>query len=105
MASDILEAEKTKRLSRLIKIRNKRVNIMLVGSTGSGNSSTINAKFNMDIVKLGVKVDPETSSISKFELDNLIIWDTLGLGDRTDSDKRITKEIITKLKEVELTCR
>lgn len=101
MASDIPEAEKTKRLSRLIKIRSKRVNIMLVGSTGSGKSSTVNAMFNMDIAKVGVGVDPETSSISKFELDNLIIWDTPGLGDGIESDKRITKEIIAKLNEVD----
>ena len=101
MASDIPEAEKTKRLSRLIKIRSKRVNIMLVGSTGSGKSSTVNAMFNMDIAKVGVGVDPETSSISKFELDNLIIWDTPGLGDGIESDKRITKEIIAKLNEMD----
>lgn len=101
MASDIPEAEKTKRLSRLIKIRNKQVHIMLVGSTGSGKSSTVNAMFNMDIAKVGVGVDPETSNISKFELDNLIIWDTPGLGDGIESDKRITKEIIAKLNEVD----
>lgn len=41
MTFDIPEAEKTKRLSRLIKIRNKRVNIMLVGSTGIGESRKI----------------------------------------------------------------
>ena len=76
MASDTPDSEKTKRLSRLIKIRSKKVNIMLVGSTGSGKSSTVNAMFNMDIAKVGVGVDPETSDISKFELDNLIIWDS-----------------------------
>ena len=62
---------------------------MLVGSTGSGKSSTINALFNMDIAKVGVGVDPETTDIAKFELDNLIIWDTPGLGDGIDSDKKI----------------
>lgn len=101
MASDIPEAEKTKRLSRLIKIRNKKVNIMLVGSTGSGKSSTVNAMFNMDVAKVGVGVDPETTDISKFELDNLIIWDTPGLGDGIENDKKITKEIIAKLNEVD----
>lgn len=101
MESDIPEAEKTKRLSRLIKIRNKKVNIMLVGSTGSGKSSTINAMFNMDIAKVGVGVEPETSNISRFELDNLTIWDTPGLGDGIESDKKITKEIIAKLSEVD----
>ena len=101
MASDTPDSEKTKRLSRLIKIRSKKVNIMLVGSTGSGKSSTVNAMFNMDIAKVGVGVEPETSDISKFELDNLIIWDTPGLGDGIDSDKRITRDIVEKLNEVD----
>ena len=30
--------EKTRRLSRLIRIRNKKINILLVGSTGSGKN-------------------------------------------------------------------
>lgn len=101
MASDIPDSEKTKRLSRLIKIRSKKVNIMLAGSTGSGKSSTVNAMFNMDVAKVGVGVDPETSDISKFELDNLIIWDTPGLGDGIDSDKQITRDIVEKLNELD----
>nr|MCR5236753.1 hypothetical protein [Lachnospiraceae bacterium] len=36
MASDISDSEKAKRLSYLIKIRNRKVNIMLTGATGSG---------------------------------------------------------------------
>lgn len=101
MTSDIPEAEKAKRLSRLLKIRNKQVNIMLVGSTGSGKSSTVNALFNINIAKVGVGVDPETTNIFKFELDNLIIWDTPGLGDGIESDKNITRDIIAKLSEVD----
>lgn len=101
MASDIPEAEKTRHLSRLIKIRSKKVNIMLAGSTGSGKSSTVNAMFHMDVAKVGVGVDPETTDISRFELDNLIIWDTPGLGDGIENDKKITKEIIAKLNEAD----
>ena len=36
-----------------------------------------------------------------FALDNLIIWDTPGLGDGVERDREIVKEIIRKLNEVE----
>lgn len=100
MKSDISEAEKASKLSRLLQIRSKKVNIMLVGATGSGKSSTVNALFNMNVAKVGVGVDPETSCISKFDLDNLTIWDTPGLGDGVERDKQITREIIEKLNEL-----
>ena len=101
MKSDMPDGDKAKRLSSLLKIRSKKVNIMLTGATGSGKSSTINALFDMDIAKVGVGVDPETSTISKFSLDNLIIWDTPGLGDGVENDEKITREIIAKLNEMD----
>ena len=100
MNSDLTEAEKAAKLSRLIQVRSKQVNIMLVGATGSGKSSTINAMFDMNVAKVGVGVDPETSCIAKFDLDNLVIWDTPGLGDGVERDKEITREIIDKLSEL-----
>lgn len=101
MSSNISDAEKTKKLSRLLKIRGKKVNIMLTGATGSGKSSTINALFNMEVAKVGVGVDPETDCIAKYELDNLTIWDTPGLGDGVENDERITHDIIRKLNELD----
>lgn len=101
MSSNLSDAEKTKRISRLLKIRGKKVNIMLTGATGSGKSSTINALFNMEVAKVGVGVDPETDCIAKYELDNLIIWDTPGLGDGVESDERITRDIIKTLNELD----
>ncbi|WP_204247441.1 GTPase family protein [Blautia sp. An81] len=100
MKADMPEADKTKRLSRLLKIRGRKVNIMLAGATGSGKSSTINALFNMEVAKVGVGVDPETDCIAKYELDNLTIWDTPGLGDGVENDERITRDIIRKLNEL-----
>lgn len=101
MSADIPDAEKTKKLSHLLKIRGKKVNIMLTGATGSGKSSTINALFNMDVAKVGVGVDPETDIISRYRLDNLIVWDTPGLGDSVENDERITRDIIKKLNELD----
>ena len=100
MNSDMSESEKNARLSRLIQVRSKQVNIMLVGATGSGKGSTINALFDMNVAKVGVGVDPETTTISNFVLDNLVIWDSPGLGDGVERDKRITRDIIAKLNEI-----
>lgn len=100
MNSELSDAEKATKLSRLLQIRSKQVNIMLVGATGSGKSSTVNAMFNMNVAKVGVGVNPETTCISKFELDNLTIWDTPGLGDGVERDKQITREIIEKLNAI-----
>ena len=52
MGSDMSLSEKNERLSRLIKMREKKANIMLVGSTGSGKSSTINALFSMQVAEV-----------------------------------------------------
>lgn len=100
MEAELSDAEKAARLSYLIKVRNQKVNIMLVGATGSGKSSTINALFNMQIAKVGVGVEPETIGIEKFELDNLIIWDTPGLGDGIEADNEIRDAVIKKLSEM-----
>lgn len=101
MASDLSPNEKNERLSRLIKMRERKANIILVGSTGSGKSSTVNALFNMDVAKVGVGVDPETASITSYTLDNLTIWDTPGLGDGVSNDKAYNEMLTRKLSEMD----
>lgn len=101
MSSDISDKDKARFLSRLIKIRSKQVNIILVGASGAGKSSTVNALFNMELAKVGVGVDPQTQVIEKYELDNLIIWDTPGLGDGVKRDKEIKKALLEKLNELD----
>lgn len=101
MTSDLPLQEKNERLSRLIKAHSKKVNILLVGATGSGKSSTVNALFDMEVAKVGVGVDPETEYISKYELDNLTIWDTPGLGDGIQNDAEYNDLIIKKLSEMD----
>lgn len=106
MKDDIVNSKldenlKNKLLKNLFNLENKKLNIMITGATGSGKSSTINALFNMQIAKVGVGVDPETMDISKYELDNLTLWDSPGLGDGKKADNRHSKNIIEKLNELD----
>lgn len=83
----------------LRKLQNQKINILITGATGSGKSSTINAMFRAEVAKVGVGVDPETMDITKYTLDNMILWDSPGLGDGKEADNRHAKNIISKLNE------
>jgi predicted GTPase len=99
--SNLDEESKNKIFENILKLKNQKVNILITGATGSGKSSTINAMFNTEVANIGVGVDPETMSITKYELDNLILWDSPGLGDGKENDIRHSKAIITKLNELD----
>lgn len=106
LQSDINNAnidEKTKNtmLRNIAKLREQKINIMITGSTGCGKSSTINALFDTNIAKVGQGVDPETQYIEKYELDNLVLWDSPGLGDGKEQDIAHSKAIISKLNELD----
>ena len=104
--SDINNAnidEKTKNmmLRNIAQLKDQKINIMITGSTGCGKSSTINALFDIDIAKVGQGVDPETQYIAEYELDNLVLWDSPGLGDGKEQDIAHSKAIISKLNELD----
>ena len=101
MDANISEEDKNKMLKNVMRLKEQKVNIMVTGATGCGKSSTINAMFDTDVAKVGVGVDPETMEIEKYELDNLVLWDTPGLGDGKEADNRHAKNIIRKLSEVD----
>ena len=88
MDSDASDEQKKELTKRLLKLKAEKINLLITGGTGCGKSSTINALFNANVAKVGVGVDPETMDITKYELDNLILWDSPGLGDGIEADKR-----------------
>lgn len=107
---------KKKMMARLRRFTTTKTNIMLVGATGSGKSSTINALFSVDpeangqdtsdgdynyveVAKVGTKADPETKVIEKYTIGNLTLWDTPGLGDGTEEDESHTDVIEELLDE------
>ena len=99
MNADIPEAEKNKLMRNFLHLKEQKINLMITGATGCGKSSTINALFNMEVAKVGVGVDPETMEITRYDLENLVLWDSPGLGDGKAADERHTKNIIKKLRE------
>lgn len=99
MKEKMNENIKEKLLGNLLKLKKEKVNLMVTGATGCGKSSTINALFGVEVAKVGTSVDPETMEIEKYVLDNLVIWDTPGLGDGKEADNRHSKRMIDKLYE------
>ncbi|WP_051192356.1 GTPase family protein [Butyrivibrio sp. VCB2001] len=99
LARDLDEKTKEKKLKKLEKLKKQQVNIMLVGATGSGKSSTVNALFDMNLAKVGEGADPETTGISQYQFENLTVWDTPGLGDGVERDQEIADDILLKLQE------
>ena len=96
---ELPEAVKRKLIANLLLLKAKKVNLLITGATGCGKSSTINALFDADVSKVGVGVDPETMDIEKYELGNLILWDSPGLGDGKEADNRHAKNLTKKLLE------
>ena len=92
-------SDKDSILRKIEKLSQKKLNILFVGATGVGKSSTINSIFNMELAKVGYSVDPETTTIQKFEINNIVLWDSPGLGDSPINDQRYAVEIANMLKK------
>jgi predicted GTPase len=76
------------------------LDILLVGGTGTGKSSTLNALFEATVAKVGDGVDPETQEVSSHSLhDYLRFHDSAGLGDGKENDLRHSKNITWELQK------
>lgn len=96
---ELSEHEKSLVLHNLAALKETRVNILITGATGSGKSSTINALFDAEKAVVGVGVDPETMNIARYDLNNIVIFDTPGLGDGKEKDLCHARLITEKLHE------
>lgn len=91
------------RLTSEIKQRNLLVplDVLLIGGTGTGKSSTLNALFGKTVAAVGDGVDPETQHINAYSLsDYFRIHDSAGLGDGKAADFNHAKNITHELMRV-----
>lgn len=81
--------------------------MLLIGGTGVGKSSTINAIFGTEAAKVGYGVDPETKVISSYLVGNYFrIHDSAGLGEGASADLAHSQAITQHLlKPVEVSGR
>jgi predicted GTPase len=96
---DLSDVEKTKVLKNLNSLKEEKVHVLITGATGCGKSSTINALFDQEVAKVGQSSNPETMNIARYDFDNVILFDSPGLGDGNEADLRHAKNITNKLLE------
>ncbi|WP_120883846.1 GTPase [Helicobacter pylori] len=84
------------KMLEFIKKEKPKMNVLLMGATGVGKSSLINALFGKEIAKAGVG-KPITQHLEKYidEQKGLILWDTKGIEDKDyhDTMQSIKKEM------------
>lgn len=81
---------------RIAKFR--PLDVLVIGGTGAGKSSTINALFQQEVAKVGRSCDPETMEISSLDVNEWFrVWDSPGLGDNVERDKKYAKELVQML--------
>ena len=74
------------------------LDVLVVGATGAGKSSTLNALFQENVAGIGTGCEPETVNIEAMLLNDMLrFWDTPGLGDNVLADEKYAQELAEML--------
>ena len=98
LGSDASEKDKQKFMRQLMKAKDQHLGIMIVGPTGVGKTSTIDALLGTERAKIGTGTTPETMEIEEYDFEGITIYDTPGFGDGAEADKRHAEEITDLLR-------
>ena len=76
------------------------LDVEVSGVTGAGKSTTLNSLFSKTVAKVGNGIEPMTMETGDYELNDVFrIWDTPGLGDGVENDKRHKKKLVELLQK------
>ena len=91
---DKLEEEQREGMKAILDSLDIPLNILLIGGTGVGKSSTINAIYGANKVKVGSNPNPQTQEIEQCQISkNITLYDSPGLGEGSEKDKQHMEKI------------
>lgn len=91
---DKLEDEQREGMKAILDSLDIPLNILLMGGTGVGKSSTINAIYGENRVEVGTSARPQTQEIQECQISkNITLYDSPGLGEGSEKDKQHMEKI------------
>ncbi|WP_104746488.1 GTPase family protein [Helicobacter bilis] len=91
---DKIEEEQREGMKAILDSLDIPLNILLMGGTGVGKSSTINAIYGENRVKVGTGARPQTQEIQECQISkNITLYDSPGLGEGSEKDKQHMEKI------------